>query len=102
MPSFPEEVKYLGHIISQSGVSTDPEKVKTVWEWPQATCITEVRQFLGLCSHYRRFILDFAHIAAPLHRLLESGQPFEWLPAADIAFQQLKRALVEAPVLSYP
>ena len=61
-----------------------------------------MRQFLGLCSYYRRFILQFAHIAAPLHQLLESGQPFEWPPAAENAFQQLKRALVEAPVLGYP
>ena len=61
-----------------------------------------MRQFLGLRSYYRRFILQFAHIAAPLHQLLESGQPFEWPPAAENAFQQLKRALVEAPVLGYP
>ena len=98
---FQKQVKYLGHIISQNGVSTDPEKVKTVWECPRPTCITEVRQFLGLCSYYRRFILQFAHIAAPL-QLLESGQPFEWPPAAENAFQRLKRALVEAPVLGYP
>ena len=55
---FQKQVKYLGHIISQNGVSTDPEKVKTVWEWPRPTCITEVRQFLGLCSYYGRFILQ--------------------------------------------
>jgi len=99
---FQKRVIYLGHIISQNGVSTDPEKVKAVWEWPQPTCITEVRQFLGLCSYYRRFIPQFAHIAAPLHQLLESRQVFEWPPAADIAFKQLKSALVEAPVLGYP
>ena len=99
---FQKQVKYLGHIISQNRITTDPEKLKTVWEWPQPTCITELRQFLGLCSYYKHFILHFAHIAAPLHQLLESRQPFKWTLAGDVAFQQLKRALVEAPVLGYP
>ena len=64
---FQKEVKYLGHVISRNGVSTDPEKVKAVWEWPLPTCTTDVRKFLGLCSYYRRFIPQFVHIAAPLH-----------------------------------
>lgn len=99
---FQKQVKYLGHVISQNGVSTDPEKVKAVAEWPQPTSTTEVRKFLGLCSYYRCFISQFAHIARPLHQLLECGRSFEWTPAASHAFQQLKQALVEAPVLGYP
>ncbi len=97
-----QQVKYLGHIISHMGVSTDPEKVEAVQSWPAPSSITEVKQFLGLCSYYRRFIHHFADIAAPMHRLLGERQQYEWTPEADRAFRRLKQALVEAPVLSYP
>ena len=82
---FQKQVNYLGHIISQNEVRTKSVLI-TVWESPQPRCITEVRHFLGLCSYYRRFILQFAHIAAPLHWLLESRQPLEWPPEACICF----------------
>ena len=99
---FRRQVKYLGHTISSEGVSTSPEKVNVVAEWPVPTCITELRRFLGLCSYYRRFIFKFADIAAPLHSLTQKQQPFVWTPERVKAFRELRRALVEAPVLGYP
>lgn len=83
-------------------MSTDPEKVKAVAEWPVANDTMELRRFLGLCSYYRQFITMFAHIAAPLHSLLHKQQQYEWTPAAEQAFNQLKHRLVEAPVLGHP
>ena len=62
-----EEVKFLGHIISGSGVSTDPKKIKSIKEWPKN--VKEVQRFLGLCNYYRRFVRNFAAIAKPLHAL---------------------------------
>ena len=55
----------------------DPEKVEAVSDWPVPKNVTGVRAFIGLCSYYRRFICGLAHIAGPLHRLLEAGQTFE-------------------------
>ena len=67
---FKQEIKYLGHVVSKEGVSTDPDKIKSVTEWPQPTTLTEVRSFLGFVSYYRRFIPNFSTIAKPLNKLL--------------------------------
>jgi hypothetical protein len=66
-----KQVIFLGHIVSEEGVATDPAKTKKVAEWPEPTNAQEVRQFLGLASYYRRFVKDFATVAEPLHQLTE-------------------------------
>ena len=99
---FREEVKFLGHIVSASGVATDPDKLYAVSTWPRPTNVLEVRQFLGLCSYYRRFVAKFADIAQPLYQCTERNQPFEWTEGAEHAFNRLKQALTEAPILGYP
>ena len=63
---FQHEVRYLGHIISAEGVSTDPGKVEAVASWQPPTTILELRSFLGFASYYRHFVEGFAKLAAPL------------------------------------
>ena len=97
---FSKSVSFLGHIISDKGIETDPEKVRAVKEWPVPVNVTEVRSFLGLCSYYRRFIPKFADKAKPLHRLTEKGRQFVWDSDCEEAFETLKKHLTEAPVLA--
>ena len=95
-------VEFLGHVVSDQGVSTDPKKVEAVRSWPVPQSPKDVRSFLGLCSYYRRFVRSFSEIAKPLQRLTEKGQRFQWTPECQEAFHQLKTALTTAPVLAYP
>ena len=97
-----KEVKYLGHIVSVEGIATDPQKNVTIKEWPTPRNVSEVKSFLGLCSYYRRFVPSFSDVAQPLNQLCEKGQTFLWTTATESAFQQLKVALTEAPVMAYP
>ena len=99
---FRESVLYLGHVVSREGVSTDPEKIRAVKEWPTPTSVKDVQSFLGLASYYRRFIEGFANIARPLHRLTEKAHKFAWTEECEDAFQELKKRLQESPILAYP
>lgn len=99
---FRKEVSFLGHIISGKGVAVDPEKTRAVSEWPVPKDQHELRSFLGLCTYYRRYVLGFANIAKPLTRLTEKDQKFVWDESCMNAFEQLKEALVSAPILAYP
>ena len=95
-------VAFLGHVISSDGVSTDPAKISSIVHWPTPTNVSELRSFLGLASYYRRFILKFADVAAPLHRLQEKAVSFQWSEQCNSAFETLKRRLSSAPVLAFP
>ena len=74
---FHQKVSFLGHVISEEGIATDPTKVATVREWPAPSDVAKLCSFLGLASYYRRFIKGFATIASPLHQLTQKGQDFQ-------------------------
>ena len=99
---FRKSVNFLGHIVSEEGISTDPEKVVKIKEWPTPENVTEVRAFLGLCSYYRRFVEGFALIAAPLHALTGKHVRFHWDEKCESAFVVLKEKLVSSPILAMP
>ena len=69
---FKSEVKFLGYIVSKSGVSCDPKKVACLSNWPTPQSLKEVRQFLDLASYYRKFVKDFAELAAAMYNLTKN------------------------------
>lgn len=96
-----EEVEYLGMIIHHGEVRMDPAKVKAVAEWPDPRNLKELRGFVGFANFYRRFIWDFSTKARPLHDLTKKDVPWAWGPAQKEAFEALKRAFTEGPVLAH-
>ncbi|XP_064856568.1 uncharacterized protein LOC135559697 [Oncorhynchus nerka] len=96
------EVSFLGHRVGKEGISTMEDKVGAVRDWPTPTDQRQLKSFLGLASYYRRFVRGFSSIAAPLNRLLPKDKAFTWTVECEEAFNTLKRALIEAPMLAPP
>ena len=63
-------MSYLGHVVSDEGIHTDPAKIEAVKSWSVPKSIKDVRRFLGFTGYYRKFIQGFAAIARPLNDLL--------------------------------
>ena len=110
---FRTEVNYLGHIVSEHGVHTDPEKVIALKEWKTPSSVKELRSFLGFAGYYRRFIPGFSSLAKPLNDLLvghpttkaakssKVAVPWVWGSDQQKAFEDLIEKLTTAPVLAY-
>ena len=99
---FQEEVEFLGHMVSKEGVKPSPNNIAKVIQWKEPETVTEVRQFLGLCSYYRRFVKGFSSIARPLTELTKKDVELVWNTSCQEAFDKLKGHLTGAEVMSYP
>jgi hypothetical protein len=97
-----EEVSFLGHVITKGGIAVDPGKVRDVLNWKPPTTVSEIRSFLGLAGYYRRFIEGFSKIVKPLTSLLGKDKKFEWSEACQNSFDELRKRLTTAPVLTMP
>ena len=88
-----DKVEFLGHVISTEGVSMDPQKIEAVVNWKPPKNVSEVRCFLGLAGYYRKFIEGFSKIAAPLTKLTRKDVKYDWVPASQQSFEELKGRL---------
>ncbi|XP_018496364.1 uncharacterized protein LOC108864704 [Galendromus occidentalis] len=95
-----KEVTYLGHKVTPHGIAPDPEKVAAVKGILPPTNLKELRSFLGLASYYRRFIKNFAAMAAPLYELL-TDTTFDWSKKHQQVFENIKEVITKEPVLCH-
>jgi hypothetical protein len=86
-----KEVPFLGHVISEGGISIDPSKIKDVLSWNTPTSVSDIHSFLGLAEYYRRFIEGFSKISRPMIELLGKDKKFEWSAKCEASFQELKK-----------
>jgi len=97
------KVDFLGHRITQESLKMDDHKVKAILDWKPPRSVPTLRSFLGLASYYRKFIKNFAKIAAPLTNLLKkSSGTYDWDEICNEAFETLKGILVKVPMLKLP
>ena len=104
---FSKSVKFLGHVLTGDGIKPQSGKVQCIQDWPPLSSVTEIRQFLGLCGFYRRYINAFSDKAKPLNDLLKkdvevTASTFAEGSPAHKAFVALKEAMLHAPVLILP
>ncbi|GKA59277.1 putative reverse transcriptase domain-containing protein [Tanacetum coccineum] len=96
------KVQFLGHVINGNGIHVDPSKIEAVKNWKAPRTPTEVRSFLGLARYYCRFIENFFKIAKSLTILTQKCKTFDWGEEQELAFQNIKDKLCNAPVLAIP
>jgi hypothetical protein len=94
-----KQVAFLGHIISKGGISVDPSKIEDLLSWKAPTNVGDIQCFLRLAGYYWRFIEGFLKISKPMTELLKKDKKFEWTPACEASFQELKKRLMTAPIL---
>ena len=100
---FQTEIDFLGFLVGRDGIRVNPEKVDVLKTWPKPKSLTELRSFLGLLQFFRRFIPKFSGIAAPLTDLTKKEKGIgHWDEICDEAFQKLKDAMIQAPILVAP
>jgi deoxyuridine 5'-triphosphate nucleotidohydrolase len=96
-------INYLGFVISDKGLETDPKKVDIIREWPEPRSVRQVQSFLGLCNYYRRFVESFSKIAKPLTEVIKGKEgKVKMNPGTLQSFNTLKNLLITAPILKLP
>ena len=104
---FKLEINYLAHHVSQKGVLTSKKNLEAIAQCPPPDTYTKVKFFVGLVGHYRCFIKGSAKIAAPLYDLTsgdnkdKKSEHVDLSPKAREAFDRLKAACLQAPILSF-
>ena len=104
---FKKRIHYLGHIVSNKGIETDPKKIEAIVKWPGPRTVHEVRKFLGFTHYYRKFVYKYAQIARPLNKLIsgenakKKHRKVEWAEDQETSFCELKDACTKTPILAY-
>ena len=97
-----KEVKFLGHVVGKNGIAVDPDKIEVIKKWQRPKDKTEIRSLLGFGNYFRRFIYRYSEMVLPLTEMTQHKTPTIWDEKAEEAFQNLKNAIINAPVLKHP
>ena len=101
------QIDYLGHTISQKSITPMKEKIQAILAIQEPRSLAQANKFIGALSWYRKFLPNFATVAAPIHAVTnltkDKRHKFKWKYAQSKAFHTLKRMLVSEPLfLHYP
>ena len=96
------EIKFLGLILTEEGLHTDPKKIAAITDYPVPENLKELRTFLGIAGYFRKFIQNYSVIARPLSNLTRKDLKWQWTDECQTALDTLKEKLTTAPVLAFP
>lgn len=96
-----QQVKFMGHVITQDGLKPDPDKVKAVKNMPKPKCKQEALSLLGFINYLAKFLPKLSEVAQPLRDLTRANAQFIWSRQHDKAFEDMKKLVIQHPVLKY-
>ena len=99
---FKPKINFLGNVISAEGVRPAGPKLAEIAAFPRPINRKQLRSFLGFANFLRRFIPNYADIAAGMTRLQSVKVPYRWDEAAESSFTAIKKAFQSAPVIAFP
>jgi hypothetical protein len=94
--------KFLGFIVTKSGIGVDPTNIKAIMDMPQPKNIHDLKSLQGHLAYIRRFISNLFGRCKPFSQLMKKGVPFEWDQACQNALEDIKKYLTNPPVLCAP
>ncbi|CAK1592460.1 unnamed protein product [Parnassius mnemosyne] len=102
-----DSVIFLGYRVSKDGISSPPERIAALQEYPLPKTVQGLRRFLGMINYYRRCLARAAELQAPLINILtdtklKGAKPVPWTPELECAFNACKESLGQATLLAYP
>ena len=105
---FKTEINYLAYHVSKRGILPSKKNLEAIAQCLPPDTYTKVKSFVGLVGHYRHFIKGFSNIAAPLYDLTsgenkdKKSEHLDLTQEARAAFDRLKAACLQAPILAFP
>ena len=96
---YSQRMDCLGHIISDSGIHADPDKMQKIWDWQQPCNYHNIQQLLGVMQYLAHFLPDITTYTMPLLLCTRSGKLFIWMPLLDKCFESIKSLTCRAPIL---
>jgi hypothetical protein len=102
---FTDNIDYLGYLVTPEGIKPNPTLVEAIVKYPRPETLKSLQSFLGMTNFYRRFIKNYSKQALPLTNALQNAsnsRPIVWNIMMEVAFQDLKDALINAPCLQLP
>ena len=94
-------LKFLGHVVDQTGIHADPDKTSAITKMPPPATVTELRRFLGMVNQLGKFTPNLAELTKPLQDLLSKTNDLLWGPEQDRAFSEIKSELTRAVTLAH-
>ena len=96
-----KQVEFFGKTYMTQGCKTSDTKVKAITKMPKPTTLKELQTFLGMVQYLSKFSPRIAEITKPLRDLKKKHAPYAWGPEHNLAFDNIKKKIVQAPILIY-
>ena len=96
-----QQIKFLGSVVSKSGIQADPEKVAAIQQLDPPRNVKELKQQLGMINYLCKFVPGLQGVLKPMNDLLKKETAWQWTQAQQQALEKAKAMLQEAPVLAF-